>query len=231
MWVVLQSLSRVPLFVTSWTAARQASLSFTVSQSLLKLMSTELMMPSNYLVLCNPLLLLPSILPNIRVFSNESVHLSRWPNDWSFSFSISPSKAYSVLIATRSDWFDLLAVEGMPKSLLQHHSSRTTIIWHTAFFMLQLLYPYMITGKAIVLTRQTFVDKVIPLLFNMLSRFFTAFLPKSKHFFNVMAAVTIHSDFGAQENNVCHCFHCFFIYLPWSDGTKFHDLSFLNAGF
>ena len=164
--------------VTSWTAAHQASLSITNSQSLLKLMSIELVMPSNHLILCFPLLLPPSIFPSIRVFSSESVLYIRWPKDWSFSFSISPSNEYSGLISFRINWYDL-AVQGTLKSLLQHHSSKTSILWHSAFFMIQLSHPYMTAGKTIALPRQKFVCKLMSLLFNMLSKFVIDFLPKS----------------------------------------------------
>ena len=176
----VQSLSRIQLFVTPWTIARQASLSITNSQSLLKLMSIESVMPSSHLILCRPLLLLPSIFPSKRVFSNKSVLCSRWPKYWSFSLSISPSNEYSGLISFRMDWFNLLAVQGTPKSLLQHHSSKASILQHSAFFTVQLSHPYMTTGKAIALTRWTFVDKVMSLLFNMLSRLVITFLPRSK---------------------------------------------------
>ena len=165
--------------MTSWTAARQASLSITNSQSLLKLTSIKSVMPSNHLILCHPLLLLPSVFPSIMVFSSESVLHISWPKYW--SFSISPSNEYSGLISFRMDWLDLLAVQGTLKSLLQHHSSKASTIWHSAFFMVQLSHPYMTTGKTIALTRQTFVGKVMSLLFNMLSRFVIAFLPRSKH--------------------------------------------------
>ena len=165
-----------PTFATPWTAACQASPSITNSQSLLKLMPIKSVMPSSYLTLCLPLLLLPSILPNIRVFSNESVLCIRWPKDWSSSFSISPSNEYSGLTSFRIDWCDLLAVQGALKSLLQHHSSKPSILWHSAFFMIQLSHPYMTTGKSIALTRRTFVGKVMSLLFNILSRLVTAFL-------------------------------------------------------
>ena len=148
----VQFLSHVRLFVTSWTAARQASLSIANFQSLLKLMSIESVMPSDHLILCRPLLLLPSIFASIRVFSNESVLHIRWPKYWSFSFSISPSNEYSELISFRMDWLDLLAVQGTLKSLLQHHSSKASIL-HSAFFMIQLSHPYMTTGKTIALTR------------------------------------------------------------------------------
>ena len=162
-------------------------------------------MQSNYLILCRPLLL-PSIFPSIRVFSNESVLHIRWPKYWSFSFIIGPSSEYSGLISSRMDWLDLLAVQGTLKSLLQHHSSKASILWRSAFFIVQLSHPYMTTGKTIALTRQTFVVKVMSLLFNMLSRLVITFLPKSKCLLMV-AAVTICSDFGAAKNKVCHCFH------------------------
>ena len=166
----VQSLIRVPLFATPWTAARQASLSITNSWSLLKLMSIESVMPSNHLILCCPPLQPPSIFPSIWVFSNESVLRIKWPKYWSFSFSISPSKEYSGLISFRMDWLDLLGVQGTLKSLLQYHSSKASIFQRSAFFVVQLSHPYMTTEKTIALTRQTFVSKVISLLFNMLSR-------------------------------------------------------------
>ena len=166
----LQSLSHVWLFATPWTAVRQASLSITNSQSLLKLMSIESVIPPNHLILCCPLLLPPSIIPSIRVFSNESVLQIRWPNYWSFSFSISPSNEHPGLISFRMDWLDLLAVQGILKSLLQHHSSKASIFPRSAFFTVQLSHPYMTTGKTISLTRWSFVGKVMSLLFNMLSR-------------------------------------------------------------
>ena len=158
-------------------------------------MSIELVMPSNHLILCLPLLLLPSVFPSIRVFSNESVLRIRWPKDWSFRFSISPYKEYSGLISFRMDWLDLLEIQGTLKSLLQHHSSKASILWHSAFFTVQLSHQYMTTGKTIALTRWTFVSKVISLLFNMLS----SFSSKEQVSFNFMAAVTIYSDFGAPQ--------------------------------
>ena len=164
-----------------WMAACQASLSITNSPSLLKLMSIESTMPSNNLILCRPLLLPPSIFPNIRGFSNESVLHSRWPKYWSFSFSMSPSNEYSGLISFRIDWLDLLAVQGTLKSLLQHHSSKVSILRCSAFFIVQLSDPYMTTGKTIALTRQTFVGKVMFLLFNMQPRLVITFLPRNKH--------------------------------------------------
>ena len=161
--------------------ARQASLPVTNSQSLLKLTSIESVMPSNHLILCCPLHLLPSIFPSIRVFSNESALHIRWPKYWSFSFNIRPSNERSGLISFRTDWLDLLAVQGTLKSLLQHHSSKASILWHSAFFIVQLSHPYMTAGKTIALTRQTFVGKVMSLLFNMLCRLAITFLPRSKH--------------------------------------------------
>ena len=166
----VQSLSCVRLFTTPWITARQASLSITNSRSLLKLMSIELVMPSNHLILCCPLLLLPPIPPSIRVFSNESTLRMRWPKYWSFSFSIGPSKEHPRLISFRMDWLDLPAVQGTLKSLLQHHSSKASILQRLAFFTVQLSHPYMTTGKTVALTRRTFVGQVMSLLFNMLSR-------------------------------------------------------------
>ena len=150
--------------MTPWTAARQAFLSITNSQSLYKLMYIESVMPSNHLILCHPLLFLPSIFPSIRVFSKESVLCIRWPEYWSFSFSISPSNEYSGLISFRMDWFDLLVVQGTLKSLLQYHSSKASILQCSTFFIIQVSHPYMTTGKTIALTRWTFVGKVISLL-------------------------------------------------------------------
>ena len=163
----VQLLSRVRLFATPWTTARQASLSITNSQSLLKLMSIESVMPSSHLILCCPLLLLPPILPSIRVFSNESALCIRWPKYWSFSFSISPSNEHPELISFRTDWLDLPAVQGALKNLLQHHSSKASVLGCSAFFTVQLSHPYMTTGKTIALTRRTFAGKAISLLFNM----------------------------------------------------------------
>ena len=175
----LQLLIRVWLFATPWTAARRASLSFTIFWSLLRLMSIKSVMPSNHLILCHPLLLPPSIFPSIRGFSSESVLCIKWPKYWSFSFSISPSNEYSGLISFRMDWFDLLKVQGTLKSLLQHHSSKASILWHSGFFMVQLSHPYMTTGKTIALTRQTFVGRVMSLIFNILSKLVITFLPRS----------------------------------------------------
>ena len=219
MCVAVQSLSRVWLSATKWTAASQVSLSFTFSQSLLKLMSIESMMPSNHPILYHPILHLPSIFPRIRAFSNELALPIRWPKCWSFSFSISPFSEYSGLIFFRIDWFGLLAVQETLKSLLQHHGSKASIPWLLVFFMVWLSHSYMTTGKVIALTIWALVSKVISLLLNMLSRFVIAFLPRSKHFFNFMAVVNICSDFAAQENKVCHCFHFF----PHLFDTKWWD--------
>ena len=166
--------------VTPWTAACQASLSITKSRSLLKLMSIESVMPSNHLILCRPLLLLPSIFTSIRVVANESVLRIRWPKYWSFSFSISPSNEYSELVSFSIAWSDVLAVQGTLKSPPQHHSSKASILQRSAFFMVQLSQPYMTAGKTTALTRRTFVAKVMSLLFNTLSRFAIAFLPRSR---------------------------------------------------
>ena len=251
-------------------------LSFTISRSLLKLMSIESVMPSNHLILCCSLLLMPLIFPGIRVFSNESVLRIRCPNfgvsvsasgegngnplqysclenpmdggawwaavygvtqsrtrlKWlsSSSFSISPSNEYSGLISFRVGWFALLSVQGTLKSLLQHHSSKTSILWHSAFFMVQLSHPYMTTGKTIALTIWTFISKVMSLLFNMLSRFVIAFLSKSKGLLNSW----LQSPFAVileSKKKKSVCFHFFPFYSPWSDGTRCHDLSFLNVDF
>ena len=180
-----QSFSRVPLFSTPGTAVCQASLSITNSWSLLKLMSIELVMQSNHLILCCPLLLPPSIFPRLRIFSNESVLPIRWPKYWSTSFSISPSNAYSELISFRLDWMDLLAVqrnslEKTPQESSQHHTSKASILWCSAFFIVQLSHPYMTTGKTIALTRWILVGKVMPLLLNKLSRLVIHFLARSK---------------------------------------------------
>ena len=246
-----------------WTEACQASLSIN-SQSSLKLMSIESVMPSNHLILCHPLLLLPSIFPSIRVFPNESVLCIRWPKYWSFSISISPFNENSGLISLTIDWLDLLAVHGTLKSLLQYHSSKASVHWCSAFFMDQLSihtyirYPYMTTGKTITMTRRTSVGKLMSLLFNMLSRLVTAFLPRCMHVCAKVAQSrpTLFESVGSQpglphcrwilyQRSKClliswlqspsavilepkkiksHCFHCFPIYLPRSDGTRCHDL-------
>ena len=176
----VQLLSPVRLFVTPRIAACQASLSITTSRSLLKPMCIESVMPSSHLILCPPLLLLPPTPPSIRVFSSESTLRIRWPKYWSFRFSINPSNEHPGLISFRMDWLDLLAVQGTLKSLLQHHSSKASVFWCSAFFTVQLSHPYMTTGKNIPLTRRTFVGKVMSLLFNMLSRLVITFLPRSK---------------------------------------------------
>ena len=177
----VQLFSYVQYSVTPWTAAHQASLSIINSRNSPRLMSIESVMPSNHLILCHPLLLLPTIFPQFRIFSDESVLCIRWPKDWSFSFSISPSNEYSGLISFRIVWLDLLAVQGTLQSLLQHHSSKASILRCSAFFIVQLSHLHMTTGKTIVLTRRTFVGKVMSLLFNMLCRLVIAFLPRSKH--------------------------------------------------
>ena len=218
-------LSRVRLFATPWVAVLQASLTITISRSLLKLISIESVMPSNHIILCHSLLLLPSIFPSIRVFSNESVFHIRWPNDWSFSFNISPSNEYSGLISSRMDWLDLLAVQGTPKSLLQHHSSKASILQCSAFFIVQLSHPYMTTGKTIALTIQTFVDKVMSLLSKMLSRLVITFLPRSNRllisWLQSPSAVILEppklksATVSTVSPSICH--------------TGCHDLSFMNV--
>ena len=170
-------------------------------------------MPSNHLILCRPLLLLPSVFPSIRVFSDESVLHIRWPKYWSFSFNISPSNEYSGLISFRMDWLDLLAVQGTLKSLLQHHSSKASIHRRSAFFIVQLSHPYIITGKAIALTRWTFVGKVMSLLFNKLFRLVITFLPRSKHLF-ISWLQSLSAVILEPKKIKCHCFHCFRTYLP-----------------
>ena len=181
----------------------------TNSRSLLKLMPIESMMPSNHLILCRHLLHRPSVFPSNRVFSNESVLCIRWPEYC--SFSTSPSSEYSGLISFKIDWFDLLAIRGTLKNLLQNNSSKASVLWCSTFFMVQLSHPYMTTGKTIALTVWTFVSKVMSLLFNILSRFVIAFLLRSKC---LLISVTICCDFGDPQNKVSHCFHCFPIYLP-----------------
>ena len=190
----------------------------------------ELVMPSNYLILCHPFILLPSIFPSISVFTNELVLRIRWPKYWSFSFSISPSNEYSGMISCRMDWLDLFAAQGILKSLLQHCNSKGSILQCWAFFIVQLSHPYMTTGKTIALTRQTFVGKVVSLFFTMLSRLVITFLPGSKRLL-ISCLQSPSSDFGAQKKKVSHCFHCFLIYLPWSVGTRCHDLRFLDVEF
>ena len=200
------------------------SLSITNTQSFLKLMSIKSVLPSNHLILLSS----PSPAFNLSqhqdsLFSNKSVLPIRWPKYWSFSFNISPSNEYSGLTSFRINWLDLLAVQGTLKSLLQHHSSKASILQCSAFFMVQLSYPYMTTGKTIALT---FVGKVTSLLFNMLSRLVITFLPRSKH--HLISWLQSPSAMILEPKKVRHCFHCFLIYFPRNDGTGCHDLGFLN---
>ena len=204
----IQLPSCVQLFETLWTAARQAALSITNSQSLLKLVSIMSVMSSNHLNLLSPSPPTFNLSQHQSLF-HELILPIRWPKDWSFSFRISPSNKYSGLISLMMDWFDFLAVQRTLTSLLQHHSSKASILWCSAIFIVQLTRPYMTTGKIIALTRWTFVGKVMSLLFNMLSRLVIAFLPRSKCL-NFMVSVTICSD----SKEVSHCFHCFAIYFP-----------------
>ena len=227
-WILLdsvQSLSHVWLFVIPWTAVRQASLSITNSWRLLKLMSIESMMPSHRLTLCCLLLLPPSIPPSIRIFSNE-FFASDGQSIGVFSFKISPSNEYSGLISFRTDWLDLLAVQGTLKSLLQHHTSKASILRRSAFFTVQLSHPYITTGKNIALTRWTLVGKVMSLLLNVLSRLLITFLPRSKcllfSWLWSLSAVIVEPQ-KIKSDTVGP------IYLPWSDGTGCHDLRFLNV--
>ena len=216
--------------IIKWTEAHQAYLSITISLSLLKLVSIESVMPSNHLLSSpSPLALNSS---SIRVFSNESALRIRWPKYYSFSITISSFNEYSGLISSfRIDWFDFLTVQGTLKSLPQHRSSKASVLQCSAFFIVQPSHPYMTTGKTMAWIIWPLLAKVTSLLFKMLSRFDHSSSSKEQVSFNFMAAVTICSDFGAQENKVCHCFHCFPIYLPWSDGTRCHDLCFLNVEF
>ena len=227
----VQLLSHVWLFATPWTTAHQASLSITNYQSPPRPMSIELEMPFNYLLLCCPLLFLPPIPLSIKVFSNESALRYRWPKYWSLSFNISPSNEHPGVISFRMDGLDLLSVQGALKSLLQHHSSKASILLCSAFFIVQLSHLYLTTRKTIALTRWTFVGKAMSLLFNLLSRLVITFLPRSKllliSWLQSPSAVILEP----QKNKVWHCFHCFPICLPWSDGTGCHDLSFLNVEF
>ena len=191
-------------------AACQDSLSITNSQSLPKPMSIESVIPSSHLILCHPLLPLPSIFPSISVFSNQSTLCLRWPKYWSFSFNISPSNEHPGLISFRLDWLDLLALQGTLKSLLQHHSSKASILRHSAFFIVQYSHPYMTTGKTIALTIRNFVGKVMSMLFNMLSRLVITFLPRSKHLLISWLQSPSAVVFGAQKNKVSHCFPIYF---------------------
>ena len=206
----VQSLSHVGLVATPRITACQASLSITNSRSSLKLMSIESVIPSSHLILCSPLLLLPPIPPSIRVFSNESTLHMRWPKYWSFSFSINLFNEHPGLISFRMDWLDLPAVQRTLKSLLQHHTKRS-ILWHSAFFTVQLSHPYLTTGKTTALTRWTFVGKIISLLFNTLSRLDID--SKSKRLLT-SGLESPSAVYGAPENEICHSFHCFPIYLP-----------------
>ena len=225
----VQSLSHGRLFATPWIAARQASLSISISQSSLRLMFIESAMPSSHLILGRPLLLLPPIPPSIRVFSSESTLHMRWPKYCSFSFSIIPSKDIPGLISFRMDWLDLLAVQGTLKSLLQHHSSKASVLQCSAFFTVQLSHPYMTTGKTIALTRWTLVSKVMSLLLNMLSRLVITFLPRSKRLLISWLQSPSAVILEPPKNKLWHCSHCFPIYFPWSDGTRCQDLCFLNV--
>ena len=223
-------LSRVWLFATPWISARQASLSSTISRSSLRLTPIESVMPSSHLILCHPLLLLPPIPPSIRVFSNESTPHMKWPKYWSFSFSIIPSKEHPGLISFRMDWLDLLAVQGTLKSLLQHHSSKASILRCSAFFTVQLSHPYMTTGKTIALTRRTLVGKVMSRLLNILSRLVITFLPGSKclliSWLQSLSAVILESRKWSLT-----LFPLFPIYFPWSDGTRCHIFVFWTLSF
>ena len=227
----VQSLSRVQLFVTPWIPTQQTSLSITYSQSLLKLKSIVSVMaiqPSNPLPSPSPCAFNISQHRSLfQVFSNESVLHIRWLKYWNFSFSISPSNEHPGLISFRMDWLDLLAVQGTLKSLLQHYSSKALILCHSAFFIVQLSHPNMTTVKTIILTRLTFVSKVTSLLFNTLSRSVIAFLPRSKCLFISWLQSPSAVILEPPQIKICHCFHCLPIYLPWSDGTGCHDLSFL----
>ena len=209
----VQSLRRVRLFATPWTAACQASLSITNTLNLLKLMSILSVIPSKHLILCHSLLFPPSSFPSIGVFSSESILCNRWPNYWSFSFSISPSNEYSGLISFRMNWLNRLAVQGTLESLLQHHSSKPSILLCSAFFIAQLSHPYMTTEKAIALTRRTFVSKVMSLLFNIMCMLVIDFLSRHNHLLIswLQSTSTVILEL---EKLVCHCFHCLPIYLP-----------------
>ena len=211
--------------MTPWTAARQASLSPTVSQSLLRFVSIELMMLSDHLFLCRPLLLSPSVFPSIRVFSNKSFLPIRWPKGWSFSFSISTSNEYSGLMSFRLIWLDLLAVQGTLESLLQHHSWKASILRRSAFFTVPLSHPYTSTGKTIALTRRTFVGKVMSLLLNMLYRLVITFLSRSKclliSWLKSPSAVILEPK-KIKSDTVSTA-------SQWSNGTRCPDLSFLNV--
>ena len=225
----VHSLSHVWLFATPWIAARQASLSITnpgVHSDSRPL--SQWCHPAIPSILCRSLFLLPPIPPSIRVFSNESALRMRWPTYWSFSFTIIPSKEHPGLISFRMDWLDFLAVQGTLKSLLQHYSSKASVLQRSAFFTVQLSHPYMTTGKTITLTRRTSVGKVMSLLFNTLSTLVITFLPRSKRllisWLQSPSAVILEPKIIKTDS-----FHCFLIYFPWSDGTRCHNLSFLNV--
>ena len=203
-------------------------MSVTNSRSLLKLMSIKSVMPSSHLILSSPSPPAPNPSQHQGLFQRVN-SLHEVVKYWSFSFSISPSREHPELISFRVNWLDLLAVQGTLKNFCQRHSSKALILQCSAFFKVQISHPYMTTGNTIALTRQTFVGKAMSLLFNMLSKLVITFLPRSKCLLIFMVAATICSDFGAQKNKVWHCFHCFPIYFPWSDGTRCHDLSFLNV--
>ena len=224
----VQSLSCIQHFVTPWTTACQASLSITNFQSPPKPISIVSVMPSNHLILRCSLLLLPSILPSIRVFSTESAFCITWPQYWRFRFNISPSNEHPGLSSFRMDWWDILAVQGTLKRLLQHHSSKASILPCSAFFIVRLSHLYMTIGKTIALTRWTFVGKVMSLLFNMLSRLVITSLSRSKHLLIswVQSPPTVILEPRKIKAATVSTFPN---YLPWSDGTRCHDLSFLNV--
>ena len=223
---IVQLPSHIWLFETPWTEACQTSLSLTISWSLPKFIFIASEMPSSCLILWCPLLLLPSIFPSIRDFSNESSVCIRWPEYWSFSLSISPSSEYSGLISLKIDQFGLFAVQGTFRSLFPHHSSKASVLWCSAFFVVQLAQPYVSAGKTITSTIRPFIRRVLSLLFNTMSRIAITFLPWNQKIF--LAAVTICSDFGAQEEEICYYFHLFPFYLPCSNGARCHDLNFFN---
>ena len=204
-------------------------LSYTISQSLLKFISIESVMLSYHLILWGPFLLLPSVFPSIKVFPSELALHIRWPKYWSFSFSICPSNEYSELISFKIDRFDFLAVQGTLKSLLQHYNLKASILWHSAFSMVQLSHLYMTTGQTIALTIWTFVGKVMSLFLNTLSKFVIAFLPKSKCILISWLQSSSKVILEPEKIKVCHCFHFLPFYLPWSDGTRWHDLSVFNV--
>ena len=227
--ISVQSLSHVWLFVTPWIATCQASLSITNSRSSLKLTSIKSVMSSSHLILCRPLLLLLPIPPSFRVFSNESTLCMRWPKYWSFSFSIIPSKDIPQLISFRMDWLDLLAVQRTLMCLLQHHSSKASILQHSAFFTVQLSHPYMTTGKTIALTRWTFVGKVMSLLFSMLSRLVIIFLPRSKCLFFFLISRLQSPSAVILEPQKIKSDTVSTVSPSISHGTRCHDLHFLNT--